>query len=523
MADHVLRLKLALLGSALRPSRRLPAALAVLVLAIAVGAAVIVLALAVDLARADHRAALIVVGATLSLGVAVAPLSAGLGSALEPRRFAVFPIEPRRLAMSLAAAGAIGVPGALALALGAGLLVAVAVPVDGAAAPDAGAVVGAALAGLLTALSLVLVSQHLVAIGAQLAVAAAARRAVAAVARLVIVISLAGAVVTVLSVIDGSASDALIATAGLLANTPFGMLWAVPGSDVVPAIARVIGGVVMVGVLAAGWLWVVERLLEAPQRTRTRTATVGLGWFDLVPATPGGVVAARSLLYWVRDPRYRLVVLALPVAPALMMIALAVAGSPLPPLWLLPLPVLAIFLGWFAHNDAAYDHTALWVHVAAPLPGAADRWGRCVPPLLLGLALLPFAPLFAHWSGVDGVLPGLLGITLGLLLTGLGVSCVASAIGAYPSARPGAGPFDQPPTLGSRAGWTQALSLLATLALMAPALLTASWGLSDPVWFAVAGIAGAATGLGMLLLGIVVGGRAFRQRAPELLDLALRT
>lgn len=522
MVDHVLRLKLALLASALRPGRGLAVTLAVLALAIAVGAGAIALALAVDPARPEHRAAVVVVGATLALGVAVAPLSAGLGSALEPRRFAVFPLDPRRLALALALAGAVGLPGALATVLGIGLLIVGFSTPDGGPA-DGGAMVGAALAGLLTALATVLFSQLLVAVGAQLAVSAAARRAVVGIARLVIVLALAGAAMTVLSVIDGSASDALIETAGLLAATPVGMLWAAPGSDLAPQLVRLLGGAVMVGVLALGWGWVVARVLEAPQRTRTRTPTLGLGWFDLVPATPAGVIAARSLLYWSRDPRYRLVVLALPVAPALMMIALAVAGSPLPPLWLLPLPVLALFLGWFAHNDTAYDHTALWVHVAAPLPGAADRWGRCVPPLLLGFALLPFAPLLAHWSGVDGVLPALLGVTVGLLLTGLGVSCVASAIGAYPAARPGAGPFDQPPTLGARAGWTQALSLLATLALMAPALLTASWGLADPVWFAVAGVAGAATGIGMLLLGIVVGGRAFRQRAPELLDLALRT
>jgi ABC-2 type transport system permease protein len=514
VVDHVLRLKLTLLASALRPGRGRLAALAVLVLAGAVGTAVIVLALAVDPSRADHRAAVVVAGAALALGIAVAPLSAGLGSALEPRRFAAFPLDPRRLAVSLAAAGAIGVPGALAVVLALGLVLAWA---------DEPTSVAAIIAGVLAAVASILVSQYLVAIGALLAVSAAARRAVTGVARLIIVIVLTAVAVTAVSVIDGSASEALIGTAALLANTPMGMLWAVPGSDLAGLLARLLGGIVMVGVLAVGWGWVVARLLEAPQRTRTRTATIGLGWFDLVPATPAGVVAARSLLYWARDPRYRAVVLALPLAPVLMMLALAVAGSPLPPLWLLPLPVLALFLGWFAHNDAAYDHTALWVHVAAPLPGAADRWGRCVPPLLLGLLLLPPAPLFALWSGVDGVLPALLGITLGLLLTGLGVSCIASALGAYPAARPGAGPFDQPPTLGSHAGWTQALSLLATLALMAPSLVAALWGLSDPTWFVVAGLAGVGTGIGMLLLGIVVGGRVFRARAPELLDLALRS
>ncbi|WP_439565434.1 ABC transporter permease [Microcella sp.] len=515
MVDHVLRLKLALLGSAFRPGATLARTLAVIVLAIAVGSAIIVLSGAIDVRLASHRAGLVIVASSLALAVAVAPLSAGLGSALEPRRFASFPIEPRRLAVSLAAAGAVGLPGVLAAVLGIGLERA------WAGTPTAGAAI---VAGVLAAVAIILISQYLVAVGAQLAVSPSARRLVTGVARAVIVIALAAATTTVLAVRAGGDDDILIAIARTLANTPLGMLWAVPASALAPLLARLLGGAIMIAVLVWGWGWIVARLVEAPQRPRSAATTTGLGWFDLVPATPAGVIAARSLLYWTRDARYRAVLLALPVAPVIMMLAFAVAGAPLPPLWLVPLPVLALFLGWFAHNDVAYDHTAVWMHVAAPVPGAADRWGRCVPPLLLGVPLvLVLAPLFALWSGVDGVLPALIGVSLGLLLTGLGVASVSSAIGAYPAARPGAGPFDQPPTLGARAGWTQSLALLATLAFMAPALTAAIWGFTSPVWFAVAGIAGAATGVGMLLLGIVIGGRAFRRRAPELLDLVLRT
>jgi len=513
VADHVLRLKLALLLSALRPGRDLARALPVIALAAAVVWAVLALASVVQPALPEHRAALVIVATALSVGIAVAPLSAGLGSALEPRRFASFPIAPRRLALSLAIAGAIGIPGLLAAVLGIGLELA------WAGTPTAGAAIAA---GVLAALAIILTSQFLVAVGAQLAVSSAARRVITTGARVVVALALCAAGITVLAVGDPAAAGTLLPIAAVLGSTPVGMLWAVPGSELAPLLARLLGGLVMLAVMALGWAWVVGRLLEAPQRTQREASTTGLGWFDLAPATPAGVIAARSLLYWLRDPRYRLVLLVLPLAPVLMMLTLATAGAPLPPLWLLPLPVLALFLGWFPHNDAAYDSTALWVHVAAPVPAVADRWGRSVPPLLFGLLLLPPAPLFVLWSGVDGALPALLGITVGLLLTGVGVSSVASAVGAYPAARPGAGPFEQPPTLGARAGWTQALSLVSILALMAPALLTAVWGFTDPAWFVVSGIAGAATGLGMLLLGLVIGGRAFRARAPELLDLALR-
>lgn len=515
MADHILRLKLALLGSAFRPGRDLARTLPVLALAAGVGWAIITLALAVDPTRPEHRAAVVVVASALSIGIAIAPLSAGLGSALEPRRFAAFPLDPRRLALSLATVGAVGVPGVLAAVLGVGLELA------WAGTPTGGAAIAA---GVLAALAIILTSQYLVAVGAQLAVSATARRLTTAVARVVIALALAAATVTVLAVDDPAAAEALIVVGAGLASTPVGMLWAAPGSDLAPLLARLLGGAVMLVVMAVGWGWVVARLIEAPQRTQKRTSSTRLGLFDLAPATPAGVIAVRSLLYWLRDPRYRVVLIGLPLAPVLMMLALGVAGAPLPPLWLLPLPVLALFLGWFPHNDAAHDSTAIWVHVASPVPGIADRWGRCVPPLLLGAGLLlPPAPLFVVWSGVEGALPALLGVTAGLLLTGLGVSCVASAVGAYPAARPDAGPFHQPPTLGARAGWTQALSLAAILLLMGPALLTAVWGFTDPAWFAVSGAAGLATGIGMLLLGLVVGGRAFRRRAPELLDIALRS
>ena len=515
MVDHVLRLKLALLASAFRPGATLARTLGVLVLAIGVGAAIILLATNADVALASHRAGLIIVASALSIALAFAPLSAGLGSAMEPRRFASLPLEPRRVALSLGAAAAVGLPGVLAALLGVGLELA------WAGTPTAGAAIAA---GVLAAAAIILSSQYVVAVGAQFAVSPAARRLVTLAARVVIIIVCAAATATVLVVRAAADDDVLISIARVLGNTPIGMLWAVPGSDLAALLARLLGGVVMLTVLICGWGWIVARLLEAPQRARNSEHTSGLGWFDVVPATPAGVIAARSLLYWTRDARYHVVVIALPLAPVIMMLSFAVAGAPLPPLWLLPIPVLALFLGWFSHNDVAYDNTAVWIHVAAPLRGAADRWGRIVPPLLIGvpLVLVP-APLFALWSGVDGVLPALIGVSLGFLLTGLGVSSVSSVIGAYPAARPGAGLFDQPPTFGGRAGWTPSLALLAIVAFMAPTLLVAWWGFVDAQWFAVAGIAGAATGIGMLLLGIVIGGRAFRRRSPELLDLVLRT
>lgn len=515
MVDHVLRLKLTLLASAFRPGIALARTMAVLLLAGLVGAGIVWLSTQVDVTLEAHRAALIIVAAAVSVGIAVAPLSAGLGSAMEPRRFAAFPIDARSLSLGLGIAAAIGLPGLLAALLGISLERA------WAGEPASAAAVAA---GVLGAITIVIMSQFLVVVGDQLSVSNAARRTVMAVARSVIVIALASAVATVLLVIVGDADESLISIASTIGNTPVGMLWAAPGAELDVMIASLIAGAFMVAVLALGWGAIVARILESPQRSRVETTTSSLGWFDLMPSTPSGVIAARSLLYWSSDPRYRFVLLGLPLAPVAMMITFAVAGAPLPPLWLLPLPVLAFFLGWFSHNDVAYDHSAVWLHVAAPFRGASDRWGRAVPPLLIGLPLvLALAPLFAVWSGVDEVIPALIGTSLGLLFTGLGVSSVSSAIGAYPAARPGAGPFDQPPSLEVRAGWSQALSILTILAFMAPTFVLVYLGFGDAQWFAVAGLVGLGTGVVVFMTGIAAGGRAFRRRAPELLDLMLRT
>lgn len=516
MADDVLRLKLALLGSAFRGTRRLARTAVVALLAVGFTLAVLGAASEFRPDAAGHRAGLVVIASILALALAISPLTSGLGSALEPRRFAPFPIAPGRLAAALAVAGAIGLQGLMTAVV----VVAIGVAWDG--TPFEGAAVGGALIG---AVAIILTGQFLVAVAAQLAIAPTSARTVALFARGLVGLCVAAATTTALVVERGRDDGRVIEIGAFLASSPLGLPWAVGGSEPAALSARLLGSIVLVVALAIGWRLLVGRLLEAPERQRWIPRSRGLGLFDLVPATQGGVIAARSILYWTRDPRYRLAILALPVAPALMMIALAIAGVPGQYLWLIPIPVLALFLGWFSHNDVAYDHTAVWLHVAAHVRGTSDRWGRAVPPLLLGVPLVVLlAPVFAVWSGIDGIEPALLGASLGLLLAGIGVSSVASAAAPYPAPRPGAGPFDQPPLTAATAGWSQGLSMLAIVALMAPTLWLAWRGVTvDPALLPMAGLAGAVTGVVVLVLGILIGGRVFRRRAPELLDLVLRT
>jgi ABC-2 type transport system permease protein len=520
VVDNLLRLKIALLLSALRPGSRIVGrSLAVLALVTVLIVGMLVVGVTIDVTDPGQRAALIIAAGALSFGIAVSPLAAGLGSAMEPRRFAAFPVSPPHLALGLLVAGCVGIPGLLALTL------AVTVESAWAGQPGRGVAIAAAV---ITALTIILTSLFFVAVAAQVSVSEPAARAVTSTGRAVVAVSVAAAMLAIVAGFRGDDEQGLVQFAEVVGRSPAGVLWMAIGAPTAEAALRLSIGVFVLLVLAALWWWAVARLMESAPRRRTvddARVDAGLGWFDMTPATPAGVIAARSLLYWFRDPRYRVVLLGLPMAPPLIMLALLIAGIPLPVLWLIPLPFLALFLGWFSHNDAAYDHTAIWMHVAAPLRGSADRWGRLVPPVLLGVPLILItAPLFALWSGIDGGFEALAGISMGLLFTALGISSVVSALAPYPAARPGAGPFDQPPLTGSGSFWSQAGTFAATLGFMSPALTVAWRGLAvDGRWLPLAGLAGVCTGVAMLTLGVIVGGQAFKRQAPDLLLLAQRT
>jgi ABC-2 type transport system permease protein len=250
------------------------------------------------------------------------------------------------------------------------------------------------------------------------------------------------------------------------------------------------------------------------------------GWFGRTPSTPLGAITARSFTYWARDPRYRTVVATLPAIPVLMLLAMWVGGVPFPVAVLVPLPVMVVVLAWStSHNDVAYDHTALWQHLAASTHGVHDRIGRMWPPLVFGaLLVLVGAPLTAWGYGDWTILPAVVGVNLAVLLGSVGVSSGLSAQLPYPAPRPGDGAFRHPQVPQSSAGTAQALSLLFVLLTAAPALAAAG------LWFAgvhggwnwLSLLAGVVFGAAALVLGILGGGRGFDRRGPELLAFTMR-
>lgn len=312
--------------------------------------------------------------------------------------------------------------------------------------------------------------------------------------------------------------------------TPLGALWAAPsnqvfGGEQAAVQALWIGGITVL-VLLALWLFAVRLVFRPTRRIPEERRGGTPGWFRRLPSTPTGAIAARSFTYWMRDPRYRAVLGFLPFVPIVILIAGWIVGFPLSWTVLLPLPLIVTLAAVSTtHNDIAYDSTAVWTHVAAQIRGTHDRVGRLVPPLVLGLVLIAIGtPLTVLVNGDGRITPVVIGVSLALLLGGVGVASGISAALPYPVARPGDPAFQQPQVQGGSGSGAQALALLATLLVGAPAIFAGvMWLIDDGIpWNWIALLVGIWAGLIALFIGIRLGGAAFDRRGPELLAFTMQ-
>lgn len=312
--------------------------------------------------------------------------------------------------------------------------------------------------------------------------------------------------------------------------TPLGALWAAPSFPVFrqPELvtqALVVGGVTAV-VLLVLWFFSVRLVFRPTRRIPVERRGGTPGWFRRLPSTPTGAIAARSFTYWLRDPRYRAVLGFLPFVPIVIAVAAFIAGFPVAWASLLPLPFMIVLLAASTtHNDIAYDHTAVWTHVAAQTRGTHDRVGRIIPPIVLGTALiLVGTPLTALLHGDARIVPAVLGVAISLLLGGVGVASGISSRFPYAAPRPGDPAFQQPQVQGSSGSGAQALALLSTLIVGAPAIVAGVLWLIDQSlpWNWISLLLGVQAGLIALFIGIRAGGATFDRRSPELLAFTMR-
>ncbi len=523
MVEQFLRLKLRLLANAFRRS---PWQLVGLVLGVLYGLGIaFALLLGLVLLRAVEpefaRAAVVPLGALALLGFLVVPLAAGVEDTMDPRRFALFGIPSNRLVLGLSVAALISIPSLVLLLAG------VLQVVTWSRGPLA--LLVALLAAPLIVVTGVIGARVSTSAGAFLFATRRSREAIGSIA-VVSLLLLAGAAVVLGNVDWGTEGvQALTRIADVVGWTPFGAAWSAPADVAVGSVGsgllKLLIATVTAGLLLLAWRALVVRMLITPQREGPAREYEGLGWFDSLPDTKWGAVAARAFTYWARDPRYRIQFVTLPFVPAFMIVALLIAGVDARDLALLPVPIIALFIGWAIHNDVAYDSTAVWMHVASAVRGASDRFGRVVPLLFFGsLVIVAGSVISAYYYGDWAVLPSILGLGLSVLWAGLGISSVMSASFPYPTTKPGDSPFSHPQSSGNAAPLIQSLSFLANVVLAAPVLWFGGMGLFvDPQWHWAALWTGLGIGVLALSGGVALGGRIFERRAPELVAFALRS
>lgn len=452
-------------------------------------------------------------GAVAILGWVVAPiLLRGYDNSLSVAKLRVFPIAPQRLLVGLLVVGLLGVPGIVTVVAGLSTTLGwIGEPV---------AIVAAPFAALLAVLTCVVASRAFEAVGASLAAGRRYREIMGVV--VFIPVLLLGPIIGLGGPALANASADLPAIARVVSWTPLGAAWSVPGDLALgrplDALAKTAIAVATLLLLVLAWRRSLTTLLATPPRSASgSTKSAGLGPFAWYPATPTGAVAARTTVYWLKDPRYGGSLITLPVL-VVIAVFLSITGSD----WFLSAlgPVIAATLAITLCAEVAYDGTAFASHLSTGLSGAADRAGRVITlaiisvPLVLAATIVPLVVL-----GRSEQIPALLGIGFGLLLTGFGVSSMASALFLMPVPAAGESPFKTPPgstfraQLGMYAAWLIVFALaLPELGLGIAAIVTGSVVLG-----VVALVVGIALGTVLMIVGVRRGGVLLERRGPELL------
>ena len=239
-------------------------------------------------------------------------------------------------------------------------------------------------------------------------------------------------------------------------------------------------------------------LARRAARRQSSGQGVRLGGPDL-PETPAGGIAARTLRYWRRDPRYLAGVAGFLVGPVILIVLQLInpMGNGLVAVFAPTL--VGLLVGLSLAQDLAFDGSALWLHVGLGLRGADDRAG-------------------CAWSALVIFLPMILVLLLvSLAITGAGAWAPQRLLSPWArpwpgwawgrwSARSGSGPPRRPARTRSPAAIQGGLPALlsatvttfATLLVSLPTLALAVWSIFTPWVGALALVVGIGSGLAVL-------------------------
>lgn len=459
------------------------------------------------------RTTMIAAGSVVVVGWIVVPIVVnGVELTLDPHKLAYFPLRERTLMGAQLLVGLTWVPGAVTTVL------AVATAISYRATPQVVPV--AVVVGALGAVTAVAGSRMAATLTGNLISDRSLPVRAAVIAALAVVVLGPPIVAAVVGV---RAARGLDAASEVLALSPVGAAWAVPGDLALGRTdAALASAAIALGSLAAVlvvWRIAIGASLRHRGTGSLRVSRAGrLGVFRLVPPTRAGAVAARSLDYWFRDPRYARQLVIVPLMPALMLLWAAVTG--VEGIGIAAGPAVAALLPLAIFAGISYDGTAYAAHLAAGVPGRDDRIGRTAAMLVIAVPAtiavqLVVTAVLDRWAS----LPALLGMSAGVLLTALGVVAVSSALLVIPVPRAGRNPFSG----AAGAGMTSIVGSYAvtgaTIALAAPEIVLGilSVVLRSPTLGWVGLAVGLILGAVVLILGLRIGGAALDRRGPELL------
>ena len=457
----------------------------------------------------------------LTLGVVLIQLAfLGQGSILSSSRFVLYGIPDSQLQVGLYLAGLTGPAGLTGL----GCFLALTAIY---ARTGVGATIMALIAALLAVTVMLALSRAVLDLVGTLMVSQRSRSGLYLLVTVVIMLLCLLPSLLDSGIMDGMAidTDSLKSAADILAWTPLGAAVRLPEDFLSGSWWALVGRLcVELTTLALcfmiGMLCLRHDRLYAGASAERSSAPRGLGLLGRSRNVVDAMIA-RSLIYLRQDPRK------LVSYPLLLVVVIlyAIIFRQMPMmLWLGPI-VGAWVLEVPEGNALAYDGLALRMEIAAGVKGREDRLSRvrshlsvalpCI--LLLGLATLVFSG--AMKGGPDLVISlDMLAATIGLLLSGLGVAQVFSALLIYPVPSMDQ-PFTSPQGRAVAQGFLPMLQLLASLVIMLPTLLVALSAIITggilPLWLPVP--VALANGLIVLAAGVALGSRIFDRRQSAIL------
>jgi ABC-2 type transport system permease protein len=318
---------------------------------------------------------------------------------------------------------------------------------------------------------------------------------------------------------------ALGAVARALGWSPFGWAWAVPadvarGDWLVAGIHLMLAAGLVAG-LWWGWAYALERRLTSPVEQPGDSRPVkASGWVDRIfPDTPAGGVAARTLRYWRRDPRYLAGVAGFLVGPVILIVLQLINPMANGLVAVFAPTLVGLLVGLSLAQDLSYDGSALWLHVGSGLRGADDRSGRAWSALVVFLPMIVILLLISLLiTGSWALAAPAAALSVGSAFAGLGVGSVVGALWQWPAPPPGANPFASSNQGGLPALLSVTVTTLATLLVSLPTLGLVVWSIFSPWVGVLALVVGLASGLAVFKVGIGWGGRLLERRWPEALQ-----